>query len=87
MQKRKIKVILDTNWYISATISKKSRRILYKLLTNKQLVLVYADELLQSYQSGLMAHAANVMTRGFESYRLLTFFAVVCVLTNNKNCL
>ncbi len=50
MLKRKIKVILDTNWYISATISKKSRRSFYKLLVDKRLDIIYADELLAEYQ-------------------------------------
>jgi putative PIN family toxin of toxin-antitoxin system len=50
MLKRKIKVILDTNWYISATINRKSRRSFYKLLIDKRLQIIYADELLVEYQ-------------------------------------
>lgn len=46
----KIKVILDTNWYISGTINRNSRRLLYSLLTNKRLEIFYSSELLTEYK-------------------------------------
>lgn len=45
----KITLIIDCNWYISASINKKSRRILYKLVTNPRYKIVYSEELLQEY--------------------------------------
>lgn len=47
---KKIRIILDTNWYISATINRKSRRRLYELLINEQCTILYADELLAEYK-------------------------------------
>lgn len=48
MEKTK-RIILDTNWYISASISKKSRRTFYKLLTDKRFTILFSDELLKEY--------------------------------------
>jgi putative PIN family toxin of toxin-antitoxin system len=49
MAVKKIRVILDTNWYISATINKRSRRLLYQLLTNKNIVILFSDEIFKEY--------------------------------------
>ncbi|MGC2234895.1 MAG: putative toxin-antitoxin system toxin component, PIN family [Pyrinomonadaceae bacterium] len=48
-KKQNAKIILDTNWYISATINRKSRRILYEILTNTSLQVIYSKEILQEY--------------------------------------
>ena len=50
MAVEKIRIILDTNWYISATINKNSRRVLYELLTNKNLVILFSNEILKEYK-------------------------------------
>ena len=50
MAVKKIRVILDTNWYISATINKRSRRLLYQLLTNNNIVILFSDEILKEYR-------------------------------------
>lgn len=50
-QKKKIRLVLDTNWYVSATINRKSRRILYQLLIDEQLEIFYSDELLEEYKN------------------------------------
>jgi putative PIN family toxin of toxin-antitoxin system len=47
---KKIRIILDTNWYVSATINKNSRRSLYELLTNENLILLFSDEILREYK-------------------------------------
>lgn len=36
-------------WYISATINRKSRRLLFSILTNKKLQVLYSQEILQEY--------------------------------------
>lgn len=51
MAVKKIRIIIDTNWYISATINKNSRRILYELLTNKNLLILFSDEILKEYKT------------------------------------
>lgn len=48
-KKRIVKIILDTNWYISATINRRSRRILFEILTNPNLQIIYSKEILQEY--------------------------------------
>jgi putative PIN family toxin of toxin-antitoxin system len=55
MAVKKIRVVLDTNWYVSATINKKSRRALYELLTNEDLVILFSADILNEY--------GNVITR------------------------
>mgnify|MGYP006370757021 CR=1 FL=1 len=44
-KQQKTRLVLDTNWYISAIISRKSRRILYELLIDERLVILYTDRL------------------------------------------
>ena len=46
----KIRVILDTNWYVSATINKNSRRKLYELLTNQNLTILFSVQILNDYK-------------------------------------
>lgn len=50
MAVRKIRLILDTNWYISATVNKNSRKLLYDLLTNENLIILFSNEILKEYQ-------------------------------------
>lgn len=49
-KKRIVKIILDTNWYISASVNRKSRRTLYDILTKPGFKIFYSKELLQEYQ-------------------------------------
>jgi putative PIN family toxin of toxin-antitoxin system len=46
---KKIRVVLDTNWYISATINKKSRRTLYELITDNNLTIIFSADILKEY--------------------------------------
>lgn len=49
MRKRH-KVVLDANWYVSACISRKSRRTLYyEVLKNAQVQVFYAPELMTEF--------------------------------------
>jgi len=50
MAVKKIRLILDTNWYISATINENSRKLLYELLTNENIIILYSNEILEEYQ-------------------------------------
>lgn len=48
-KQRKIRVVLDTNGYVSASINRKSRRTLYHLLTNERLQVLYTDRLMDEF--------------------------------------
>ncbi len=43
------RIILDTNWLVSAAINKNSRRAVFRLLTNKRIQIIYADALLEEF--------------------------------------
>jgi len=49
MVPKKIRIILDTNWYVSAAINKNSRRTLYDLLTHERLTVLYSEELIAEF--------------------------------------
>ena len=49
MAVKKLRIILDTNWYISATINQKSRRRLYELLINENIIIIFSNEILSEY--------------------------------------
>ncbi len=44
-KQQRLRVVLNTNWYVSASINRKSRRTLYALLTDERLKFLYADRL------------------------------------------
>ena len=50
-KKQKIRIFLDTNWYVSATINRKSRRTLYGLLIDERLQILYADRLIEDFST------------------------------------
>ncbi len=50
-KKKRLKIVLDTNWYVSASINRNSRRRLYDLLINENLTIFYSRELLAEYES------------------------------------
>jgi len=45
-----LRIILDTNWYVSATINRTSRRRLFSLLTNPKLTIVYSSDLIKEFE-------------------------------------
>lgn len=50
-KREKIKVVLDANWYISACISRKSRRtIYYEILKKPSIDVFYSAELLEEFE-------------------------------------
>ena len=48
-KQQRLRVVLDTNWYVSASINRKSRRTLYALLTNDRLQILYTDRLFEEF--------------------------------------
>jgi len=51
---RKKTLVIDTNWYISATINRASRRTLFNLLSNPAYTILYCDELIAEYRSVIL---------------------------------
>jgi putative PIN family toxin of toxin-antitoxin system len=49
MAKRKVRIVLDTNWYISATINQRSRLQIYELLDNINFVILFSNEILSEF--------------------------------------
>lgn len=47
---RKKKLVLDTNWYVSATINRASRCTLFNLLSNPTYTILCCDELIEEYR-------------------------------------
>ena len=60
-KKKRLKIVLDTNWYVSASINRNSRRRLYDLLINENLTIFYSTELLHEYES-------VILRKKFEKY-------------------
>jgi putative PIN family toxin of toxin-antitoxin system len=55
-KRKKISVVIDVNWYVSACINRNSRHTLYhKILKNPRLQIFYSRELLEEFE--------GVMTR------------------------
>ncbi len=50
-KKGRLKIILDCNWYISASINRKSRRAIFNLINNPKIFVIYSDELLAEYNN------------------------------------
>lgn len=50
MERGRRKIVLDTTWYVSGTINRKSRRTLYSVLADKRNVIYYSSELLSEYK-------------------------------------
>lgn len=49
-KKTRLNVVIDANWFISACISRSSRKVLYyNILKNKNLQVYYSDELIEEF--------------------------------------
>ncbi len=48
-KQQKIRIVLDANWYVRASINRKSRRTLYRLLPNERLQILYTDQLFEEF--------------------------------------
>lgn len=59
-KRRKISIVLDANWYVSASISRNSRRTLYyKIFKNHRLQVYYSPELLAEYEGVITRRKFN----------------------------
>jgi uncharacterized protein len=71
MAAKRIRIILDTNWYISATINRSSRRILYQILTNKNITVLYCDEIIAEYQRVIIRDKFSKVIRPKQAFRFI----------------
>lgn len=75
MAKRRIvKIILDTNWFVSASINRRSRRQFYKILTNPKLKIFYSKELLQEYQEVI---SRNRFKKTISETQVIRFLSLI----------
>jgi len=72
MGANKLRIILDTNWYISATINKKSRRILYDLLNNDKLIILFSEEILTEYRNVISRDKFKKMITLLQALRFIS---------------
>lgn len=68
---KRIRIILDTNWYVSATINKNSRRTLYQILTNKKLIVLFCSELIDEYQRVINRDKFSKVIKPKQASRLM----------------
>jgi uncharacterized protein len=47
--KHRLRIFIDTNWWVSATISSKSRKTLYTILKSEKFKIVFTKKLVNEY--------------------------------------
>lgn len=72
---KRLKVVLDTNWYISATINRKSRRRLYSLLIDNRLEILFCQRLLDEYERDIFRKKFEKLIRPDQVYRFIKLVA------------
>jgi putative PIN family toxin of toxin-antitoxin system len=87
-RKRIVNVILDTNWYISASINRESRRRLYRLLTDPNIQIIFSKEILREYHDVIdRPKFQNIITKG-QALRfinlVLPFLKEVAITTSTE---
>jgi len=83
-KKKRLKIILDTNWYISASINRKSRRALYHLLINDNLTIFYSKELLNEYETVIFRRKFNKYINPEQVNRFIALVLVLLKLVEIK---
>jgi putative PIN family toxin of toxin-antitoxin system len=74
-KQRKIRLILDTNWYISATINAKSRRTFYEtIIKSERFKVYYSDELVSEYLEVMSRKKFVKYIKPDQLKRLMGFF-------------
>ncbi len=72
-KKHRLKIILDCNWYISASINRKSRRTVFGLINNPTLSVIYSDELLREYDNVISRVKFQKIISKSQSNRFIRF--------------
>lgn len=67
---KKLKIVLDANWYVSACISRKSRRTLYyEILKNTRFQVFYSAELMAEFDRVIVRPKfAKIITPKYVDY-------------------
>lgn len=78
----RIKIIIDTNWYISASINKKSRRKLFRIITDKRFSVYYNDILLNEYFLVIERESLKKYIKPSQAKRFVGL--VICKLNKNN---
>ena len=73
-KKRKINIVIDANWYISACINRNSRQVLYhKILKKKHIHVYYSDELLAEFEGVISREKFRKIISLKQANRLIQF--------------
>ena len=73
-KKRKIRLVVDANWFISACISRNSRRTLYyKILKNTHVQVYYSPELLTEFEGVITRRKFSKVIRPNQVARFKAF--------------
>ncbi len=67
-KKEKTKIILDTNWWISAFLSLKSRLQVMDLIDNDRLIIIYSSELESEYNSVISRPKFKKIKNGLDLF-------------------
>ncbi len=70
-KQRRLRVVVDTNWYISASINRKSRRTLYALLTDDRLQILCTDRLFEEFSEVIYRPKFEKMIRPDQIRRFI----------------
>jgi putative PIN family toxin of toxin-antitoxin system len=71
MATKKLRIILDTNWYISATINKNSRRILYNILNNSRFTVLFCEGILAEYRAVIVRDKFKKVIKPKQALRFI----------------
>ncbi len=66
-----IHVVIDTNWFVSATVNKASRRKLYNLFIDSNIRVFYCQELLDEYRVVIRRKKFSQAITSQQSERLI----------------
>jgi putative PIN family toxin of toxin-antitoxin system len=83
-QRNRVTIVIDCNWYISASINRKSRRTVYKLISDPSLTVVYSDELLKEYRSVIKRDRFKKIIKLSQANRFIEFLKTKIVKFNVK---
>lgn len=86
-KKKRFKFVLDTNWYVSASINRNSKRRLYDLLINQNLMKHYSRKLIAEYESVISRKKFEKFIRQEQVSRFISFVLTrlkPVMKTNNK---
>jgi len=80
--KRKINLVIDANWYISACISRASRRTLYYLILKDQRFHVfYSKELLEEFEGVIARPKFQKLVTRHQVFRFKSFLLLFLKIT------